>query len=220
VEFQLPFPNHLLENAKRSYTEKHPLGRDKEQLSRLRTDIGSSNERGERVLDYTVTCDSPFFNAPAAVTLRSSGPTPAMQDATAASSPAVTRLNSPAQGARKAPPGGPNQQQQQQQGPPVSNTIKLTLKPVGPGVYPARLVLTSAYDVRHVELQVTAQARGQACALELECPARQQVREAFVHAMRGHTTSGMTIHVYVAQPRPHGGSSACINNYCSAECTE
>lgn len=174
---QLPFPNHLLENAKRSYTEKHPLGRDKEQLSRLRTDIGSSNERGERVLEYTVACDSPFFNAPPTVALKSSGPTPAMQDASAASSPAVTRLNSPAQGARKAPPGGAKEQQQQS-GTAMSNTIKLTLKPVGPGVYPARLVLTSAYDVRHVELQVTAQARGQACALELECPARQQVREA------------------------------------------
>jgi hypothetical protein len=53
--------------------------------------------------------------------------------------------------------------------------MKLGLKPVGPGVYPARLVLTSAYDVRHIELAVTAQARGQAAVLELECPARQKV---------------------------------------------
>lgn len=175
VEVQLPFPNHLLENAKRSYTEKHPLGRDKEQLSRLRTDIGTTNERGERVLEYTVACDSPFFSAPATVTLKSSAPTQAMQDATAASSPAATRLNSPAQGARKgAPPGGAKEQQQ---GPAASNTIKLGLKPVGPGVYPAKLVLTSAYDVRHVELLVTAQTRGQACSLELQCPARQQVRQ-------------------------------------------
>lgn len=169
VELQLPFPNHLLENAKRSYTEKHPLGRDKEQLSRLRSDIGSANERGERVLEYTVTCDSPFFTAPAAVTLKSSGPPQSAQDATAASSPAVTRLNSPTQGARVA------SGMQQQQGHAGGNMLKLSLKPVGPGVYPARLVLTSAYDVRHVELQVTAQARGQACILELECPARQQV---------------------------------------------
>jgi hypothetical protein len=171
VELQLPFPNHLLENAKRSYTEKHPLGRDKEQLSRLRSDIGSVNEREERVLEYSVSCNSPFFTAPAAITLKSSGPQQAAQDATAASSPAVTRLNSAAQGARVA--GG--MQQQQQQGHAGGNVLKLSLKPVGPGVYPARLVLTSAYDVRHIELQVTTQARGQACILELECPARQQV---------------------------------------------
>jgi len=60
--------------------------------------------------------------------------------------------------------------------------IKLGIKPVGPGVYPARLVLTSAYDIRFIELQVTAQARGQACVLELECPARQQVMIAVLTA--------------------------------------
>lgn len=171
IELQLPFPNHLLENAKRSYTEKHPLGRDKEQLSCLRADIGSANDRGERVLEYTVTCDSPFFTAPPVVTLKASAPQQSAQDATAASSPAVTRLNSPAQGARQA--GAVQQQQQQGQG--VGNVLKLGLKPVGPGVYPAKLVLTSAFDVRHIELHVTAHARGQAAVLELECPARQQV---------------------------------------------
>lgn len=180
VELQLAFCNHLLENAKRTYTEKHPLGHDKEQLGRLRTDIGSMNERGERVLEYTVSCDSPFFTAPPAVTLRSNAPTPP-QEATATSSPATTSRLGSAKG-RERPS---SKQQQQQQHPAVStaggkdtlpNAIKLGLKPVGAGVYPARLVLTSAYDVRHIELQVTAQARGQTCALELECPARQQVR--------------------------------------------
>jgi hypothetical protein len=183
VELQLPYPNHLLENARRSYTEKHPLGRDKEQLSRLRADIGSSNERGERVLDYTVTCDSPFFNVAQSLTLKTNGSAAAFQDATAASSPAATRQASPTQGARRAAPGAPQQQQQQQGQVPTGgardaaagNVMKLGLKPVGPGVYPARLVLTSAYDVRHIELAVTAQARGQAAALELECPARQKV---------------------------------------------
>jgi hypothetical protein len=119
---------------------------------------------------------------PASLTLKSNGPAAPFQDATAASSPAATRQPSPAQGARRAAPGGP-QQQQQGQGPTAGakdaaagNIMKLGLKPVGPGVYPARLVLTSAYDVRHIELAVTAQAKGQACALELDCPARQKVR--------------------------------------------
>lgn len=174
---QLPFPNHLLDNAKRSYTEKHPLGRDKEQLGRLRSDIGTASERAERVLEYSVSCDSALFTTPAAVTLRSIAPQQsAAQGATAGSSPAVTRVSSPVQGARNA---GALQQQQQHGS---VNVLKLGLKPVGPGVYPAKLVLTSAYDVRHIELQVTAQARGQACVLELECPARQQVS-------RGETVS-------------------------------
>lgn len=191
MELQLPYPNHLLENAKRSYTEKHPLGRDKEQLSRLRGDIGNSNELGERVLGYTVKCDSPFFNVPASLTLKTNGPAAPFQDATAASSPAATRQASPAQGARGAAPGGPQQGQGQGQGSTggpkdaaAGNVIKLGLKPVGPGVYPARLVLTSAYDVRHIELAVTAQARGQACALELECPARQKVRHFGMQSAR------------------------------------
>jgi hypothetical protein len=67
VELQVPFNNHLLENTRRTYTEKHPLGRDKQQLSRLRADIGSSNGFGERVLEFTVSCDSPFFTVPSTV---------------------------------------------------------------------------------------------------------------------------------------------------------
>ena len=185
MELQLPFTNHVLENAKRTYVEKHPLGHDKEQMARLRSDIGTTNERGEKVLEYTVSCDSPFFTVPAAITLKSNAPTLSALEATTNSSPAVTSRVGSAKGAQR--PGSSSKQQQQQ--PPAapvgggkdaaSNIIKLGLKPVGAGVYPARLVLTSVYDVRHIELQVTAQARGQACALDLECPARQQVCTAW-----------------------------------------
>jgi len=57
------------------------------------------------------------------------------------------------------------------------NLLKLGLKPVGCGVYPARITSTSPYDVRVVEVELTAQSLGQSCSLELECPARQQVSQ-------------------------------------------
>lgn len=65
---------------------------------------------------------------------------------------------------------------QLQQDPSKDNLLRLSLKPVGCGVYPARITLISQWDVRVLEVEVTAQSTGQACTLELECPARQQVR--------------------------------------------
>lgn len=191
VEVQLPFSNHLLENARRSYAEKHPLGRDKEQTSRLRADIGSINEQGQRVLEYVVTSDSPFFTVPPAIVLKSSPPaqSAAQQDAGGSSSPDVgSSRGGSSQSARGQTAAGASSGKaagtgaaastsnaNAQQAAAASNVIKLGLKPVGPGVYPAHLVLQSAFDVRHIDVQVTAQARGQSCALDLECPARQQV---------------------------------------------
>jgi hypothetical protein len=172
VELQLPFPNHLLEGAKRTYAEKHPLGRDKEQLARLRADIGTS-------IDFAVSCDSPYFTAPSAVKLIAGAGAGAV--ARGGSGGSGARASSASRTGTAGDPDGRGQVAA-----PTSavggglNLLKLGLKPgLGAGVYPARVTLNaSAYDFRVLELSVTAQAIGHACALELECPARQTVSGA------------------------------------------
>ncbi len=56
-----------------------------------------------------------------------------------------------------------------------TNCLKLSLKPQGTGAYPARLLLSSPYDVRVVMVELTAQSAGAQFALELECAARQSI---------------------------------------------
>lgn len=170
VELQLPFNNHLLENARRTYADKHPLAKDKEQAAKLRSDIGRSSDKGERLLEYTVACSNTLLSCPQSLVLKTAMP------ATSASS-AGGRLASAAGGL--SPPPSPPMHQQHPAGDKQQikdeNVLKLQLKPLGTGVYPARLTLTSAYDVRVVDVEVTAQSMGQTCTLEMECPARQQV---------------------------------------------
>ena len=41
------------------------------------------------------------------------------------------------------------------------NTLRLNLKPIGTGIYPTRVLLTSQYDTRVVDLELTAQTMTQ-----------------------------------------------------------
>ncbi|KAF8055917.1 CFAP47 [Scenedesmus sp. PABB004] len=168
VEVVLPFSNNQLEAARRTYADKHPLARDKEQAGRLRADIGRvDKERGERVLDYALTCSSALIACPPALTLRAAA---GAAGAPPASAPRGGGGGGGGGGAADAAAGGGAEP-----GGGGGNVLRLSLRPLGPGVYPARLTLTSAADVRVVDLEVSAQSRGQACVLELECPARQSV---------------------------------------------
>jgi hypothetical protein len=195
VELQLPFTNHLLEAARRTYADKHPLAKDKEQAAKLRCDIGRSSDKGERLLDYSISCSNSLVTCPQALLLKagaagggsSSAGAAGAGGSRAASANSISKPggSSPAAAAARAAFGSTNgisgagQQQQGLDGAGKDNVLRLGLKPVGVGIYPARLVLTSPYDVRVVELEVTAQSLGQSCVLELECPARQQVSERY-----------------------------------------
>lgn len=57
------------------------------------------------------------------------------------------------------------------------NCLQLELKPLGSGVYPTRLLLTSALDVRVVDLELTAQTLTQQFSLEFACAARQSITQ-------------------------------------------
>lgn len=203
VDIPLDFSNYQLEAAKRLYSEKHPLGKDKEQLSRLRTDIGRS-DKGERLLEYAITNSSSLISSPASITLRvgtmsssgvvaagagagGSGSTSASAGALTTGPPVTSRVPSATFGkpretatlqqllqrsvthsTRAGPAGGGVSGAS-------ANVLKLSLRPTGTGIYPGRLVLTSPWDVRVVDVEIVAQCMGQTALLELECPARQPV---------------------------------------------
>ena len=57
------------------------------------------------------------------------------------------------------------------------NAIELTLKPVGPGVYPTRLLLTSAVDVRVIDLELTSQTLKQQFQLEFSTAVRTAITQ-------------------------------------------
>lgn len=54
TDILIPFVNHQLEQAKKTYLDKHPMGKDKEMLARLKMDIGFAN-MGDRYLEFLVT---------------------------------------------------------------------------------------------------------------------------------------------------------------------
>ena len=199
VEIPLDFSNYQLEAAKRLYSEKHPLGKEKEQLSRLRTEIGRS-EKGERLLEYTITNSSSLICSPETVALRvgssssSSGAITAAAGGTSAGAGALTTGpsgTSRVPSATSSKPPAIATQQQLQRGLTLNtraaaaggaggvggspNVLKLSFRPTGTGVYPARLLLTSPWDVRVVDVEIVAQCMGQTALLELECAARQSV---------------------------------------------
>eukprot|EP00775_Hariotina_reticulata_P012144 gene12144-12282_t len=172
IELQLPFTNHLLEAARRLFAEKHPLAKDKEQAVKLRADVGCAGDKGERLLEYAVSCSNSLLSCPSSITLRAGAPSAASVPGGRVSMAGAVNSRSSMTGAAAGVHGGSTQPQQE---PGQENLLRLSLKPVGCGVCPARVTLMSHWDVRVLDLEVTAQSMGQACTLELECPARQQV---------------------------------------------
>lgn len=55
--------------------------------------------------------------------------------------------------------------------PEMPNTLRLSLKPIGTGIYPCRIILTSYRDVRVVDVEINAQNLGETFALEFATPA-------------------------------------------------
>lgn len=206
VDLVLPFVNHQLEVAKRTYMEKHPLGRDKGQLARLRQDVGrpaaapaaalppppgapaaaapaaaaasgggagqldSAGNRPDRLLEYTVASSSSLVSVSTALVLHSGG------DAAGGEKQHAGDHGQGGSGGAAAGKGASGGAASAGKGGPGINALRLSMKPLGTGVYPATLTLTSAFDVRVVSVEISAQVLGQSYSLELECPARQQVR--------------------------------------------
>lgn len=60
---------------------------------------------------------------------------------------------------------------------PEPNTLRLNLSPIGTGIYPTRIMLTSALDVRVIDVELTAQTMTQTFMLEFNTTARQPIAQ-------------------------------------------
>lgn len=59
----------------------------------------------------------------------------------------------------------------------MPNTLRLVLKPIGTGIYPCRIIMTSYRDVRVVDVEINAQNLGETFALEFVTPAFHSVMQ-------------------------------------------
>lgn len=59
--------------------------------------------------------------------------------------------------------------------PEQPNTLRLSLKPIGTGIYPTRIIMMSHRDVRVVDAEINAQKLGETFQLEFTTPAFQSV---------------------------------------------
>jgi len=80
------------------------------------------------------------------------------------------------------PSMSPSPQQQGSPAPPRvttddPNQLLMTLSPQGPGLYPVKIVLTSATDVRVVDVEFQVQAEPLVASLDFRCPARQHITQ-------------------------------------------
>lgn len=57
------------------------------------------------------------------------------------------------------------------------NALKLDLTPIGTGIYPDRIMLQSPYDIRIVDVEISAQCLGQTFSLDFKTTARQSVTQ-------------------------------------------
>jgi hypothetical protein len=59
----------------------------------------------------------------------------------------------------------------------IPNALKLELTPIGTGIYPDRIMLQSAYDIRIVDVEISAQCLGHTFTLDFRTTARQTVTQ-------------------------------------------
>ncbi|KAF6261116.1 hypothetical protein COO60DRAFT_1637017 [Scenedesmus sp. NREL 46B-D3] len=168
VELQLPFTNHLLEAARRTYADKHPLAKDKEQAAKLRCNIGRSSDRGARLLDYSISCSNSLVTCPQAVLLKAGGP---------------------GSGSSGGPAGGGGE------GRAASANALRTPAGSLPAAAAAQAAFGSSSGGGQQQQALDAQSLGQSCVLELECPARQQVLQdvPLVNSSDGALTATATL---------------------------
>ena len=171
----IPWINPPLEAAKKLFIEKHPLAKDKQQVAFLKSDALRLAE-----ISYQVSQTNSLMTTPTTLTLYASG---GQEMGGTVSQGGLRGLGGTTMKSRPANadstevtsargPGG-----KMEEAPAPRNCLRLGLKPIGSGVYPTRLLLTSSVDVRVVDLEVTAQNMTQKFSLEFSCAARQLITQ-------------------------------------------
>ena len=151
-EVPVPFTNSALEAAKRLFLERHPGAKNKAQAELVAPARKGADARPEVAeVTYGVEHSSPYVSVAPSLVLVSAE----MAKKGAKLAPALL-----------SPSGQPNM-------------MSVTLTPAkGTGVYPARLTLTSAVDVRIVDVDFNAVSPiTTAAAFEFECAARGSIAQ-------------------------------------------
>ncbi|GAX74871.1 hypothetical protein CEUSTIGMA_g2317.t1 [Chlamydomonas eustigma] len=164
----VPWVNSNLEVAKKTFMERHPLAKDKLQAAFLR-EVPKIGE-----LDYTISQTNTLITCPKAITLSASGVGKEVKE----------EAGSPIKSTSQANLATPSLSTQNVIAPEKSsmsvldlNTIPLTLKPIGPGIYPTRLLLTSNLDVRVMDVELMSQTMTQSFQLDFACPVRHVISQ-------------------------------------------
>jgi len=162
-DIAMSFANGQLDVAKRLFLEKHPLSKEREQAALLKADVLKASE-----LEYTVTQTNSLISCPSTLILDQGG---------------AVDLDATSSG------GGPRGTDAV---PTPRNGLRLMLKPIGTGIYPTRLMLTSLLDTRVVDLELTAQTMTQQFQLDFSCAVRQTITQDVPLVNTGDQS--MTVH--------------------------
>ncbi|QDZ22861.1 hypothetical protein HOP50_09g54090 [Chloropicon primus] len=157
------FNNPLMDNARRTYLEKHPLARQKEVAERIRKNFYLGDEMQKNVLKYHVQNSSHLISCPKTILLKQG--VGRQSKAGLGGAKKAAPLYSMDQETPEKPavkpkqPLSPSMKDSMEDGPKY-NIIPLSFNPKSAGVYPARLIVSS-YDVRvyDIEFQVTAEIK-------------------------------------------------------------
>jgi len=148
----LPFSNNQLDVARRTFLDKHPGAKDRAQAALMRAD----HMKNQTELEYTVSQTNGLISCASSIKLSSNAlaPAPPAPDA---------KVVAPGRATDPAPP----------------NCLRLALKPMGTGIYPVRIMLTSmdGLDTRVVDVELTCQIMLQQFDLLFEAPTRQTVTQ-------------------------------------------
>ncbi|KAL0021413.1 hypothetical protein WJX79_003538 [Trebouxia sp. C0005] len=175
-DISLPWNNGQIDAARRTFLDRHPLAKNKEQVALAK----GEGEAISASVSFSVEKNSSRIEVPEAFTLhrstmpKSEAPVPAAAASAAAGAPALTRKlsKSPRESAEpavtnRAPAPGPD-------GAPLNN-LRVTLHPAGAGTYPSKVVLASGGDVRVLDVEFIAVKTGQQVVLEFNSPARDRL---------------------------------------------
>ncbi|DBA78771.1 TPA: putative protein fap47 [Trebouxia sp. C0004] len=173
-DISLPWNNSQIDAARRTFLDRHPLAKNKEQVALAK----GEGEAISASVSFSVEKNSSRIEVPEAFTLhrstmpKSEAPAPAAAASAAAGPPALTRklsnsLRESAEPAVTNRAPGPD-------GAPLNN-LRVILHPVGAGTYPSKVVLTSGGDVRVLDVEFIAVKTGQQVMLEFNSPARDKL---------------------------------------------
>ena len=170
-------PNPALEAAKKLWLEKHPGAASKAQHALVKA-AGSYHAKGE--VAYQCTTNSPHVAcAPEMRMLQTSGSFKHANPTSPIKKPQGASLEATSPTGAGGVPGAANAAvaatDEGEDGGALPNVVLLTLHPKSPGTYPTRVTLVSAYDVRVLDVEFTAQSSGTRAKLEFGAPARRRI---------------------------------------------